>query len=89
MPGGGLAAGVADLGSPVADDEGYAVAELLKLAQLAEADGVAEVDVGAAGVEPHLEPERFAGIKELLQLLAADYLGDSAVEYVVVFAGSH
>ena len=89
LPGGGLAAGVADLGGPVADYEDYAVAELLELAQLAEADGVAEVDVGAAGVEPHLESERFTSVEELFQLLPADYLGDSAVEYVVVFAVSH
>ena len=89
LPGGGLAAGVADLGSPVADDEDYAVAELLELTQFAEPDCVAEVDVGAAGVEPHLEAERFTSIEELLQLLATDYLGDSAVEYVVVSAVSH
>ena len=66
LPGGGLATGVADLGCPVADYEDYAVAELLELAQLAEPYGMAEVDVGAAGIEPHLESERFTGIEELL-----------------------
>ena len=38
------------------------MAEFLELAQFAEADCVAEVDVGAAGVEAHLEAERFTSI---------------------------
>ena len=54
LPGGGLATGVADLGCPVADYKDYAVAELLELAQFPEANGVAEVDVGAAGSKPIL-----------------------------------
>ena len=78
LPGGGLSAGIADLGRPVADYENDAVAELLELAQLAEADGVPEVDVGTAGVEAHFEAEGPAGVEEIFKLLLADNLGDAA-----------
>ena len=53
--GGRLSAGVAYLRRPVADDEDDLVSQILQLAQLAEAHSMAEVDVWAAGVKPHLE----------------------------------
>ena len=80
LAGGGLAAGVADLGRPVADDEDDPVTEILELAQLSQAHGVSEVDVSAAGVEAHLEAEGSARIQKLFELLLADDFGDAAVQ---------
>ena len=59
-PRGGAARRVADAGGPVADDEHRQVAGVLELAQLAEHDGVPQVDVGRRRVDAELDPQRAA-----------------------------
>ncbi len=61
------AAGVADPGGEVADDQHDLVARLLELAQLLQDDRVAEVDVGRGRVDPELDPQRPPGRELLLQ----------------------
>lgn len=86
----GAAGGVADAGGEVADDEDGLVAEVLELAELAEDDGVAEVDVGCGGVHAELDAEGFAvagGFFELMlqfgvgvgMLAAGEELGEAEV----------
>ena len=60
-PGGRAAGRVADLGGEVADDEDREVAEVLELAELAQHDREAEVDVGGGGIDAQLDPERAPG----------------------------
>ena len=52
------AAGIADPGRVVADDQHDRVAEVLELAQLLEHDREAEVDVRRGRVDPELDPQR-------------------------------
>ena len=49
--------GVAHAGGVVADDQHHAVAGVLELAQLAQHDGVAEVDVGRGGIDAELHAQ--------------------------------
>lgn len=79
----GLAGGVADLGCPVADDEGEFVAEVLELAEFAEADDVAEVEVWPAGVEAHFETEGLAFAEAGDEFGLRDDLGDAALRDAV------
>ena len=55
--GGRAAARVAHARGVVADDQHHGVAEVLELAQLAQHDRVAEVDVRRGGVDPELDPQ--------------------------------
>src|SRR5690606_3451154 len=67
------ARGVADGGGAVADDEHDLVAEVLELPQLAQHDGVADVQVAARGVDAELDaqlPPLAFGQLELLQQAA-------------------
>ena len=57
-PGGRAAAGVPHARGVVADDQDHRVAAVLKLPQLAQHDGVAEVDVGRGRVDAELHPQR-------------------------------
>ena len=50
--------GVADAGRVVADDQHDAVPGVLELAQLAQHDRMAEVDVGRRRVDPELDAQR-------------------------------
>ncbi len=52
--------GIPDAGGVVADDQHDAVPGVLELAQLAQHDRVAEVDVGRRRVDPQLDPQRAA-----------------------------
>ena len=54
---------VTDLGGEVADDQDRGVTELLELAQLAQHDREAEVDVGRRRVDAELDPQRAAGAR--------------------------
>ena len=67
-----LARGVADQRGAVADDKGDVVAQVLELAHLAQRHGVAQVQVGAGGVDAELDVEGLA----LLKLLAKVGLGN-------------
>ena len=80
---GGLAAGVAYLRGPVAHNQDDLVAQLLQLAQLPQADGVAQMNVRPAGVETHLEPEGFALAQEANELLLNYYVGHAAPDNAV------
>ena len=67
---GGVAAGrIADQRGAVADDEGYAMAEVLELAHLAQRHGMAEVQVGGGGVDAELDVQRHALGELRLELL--------------------
>ena len=70
--GGILARRVANQRGPVADDEGDGVAQVLELTHLAQRHGVAQVQVGAGGVDAELDVEGLA----LLKLLAKVGLGN-------------
>src|SRR5581483_7475593 len=71
-PGGRLARRVADLSGEVADDEHGDVAELLELAQLAQDDREAEVDVGRGRVDAELHPEGHAAPELAAQVRLGD-----------------
>ncbi len=75
-----LAAGVADAGRPVADDEHHLVAQLLELAQLAQPDDVAQGDVGRAGVEAQLQAQAAAGAERRRELVLGNDLRDGAAQ---------
>ena len=64
------AAGVADEGGVIADDEDRLMAEFLEQAQLAQRDGVAEVNVDAGGVDAVLDAQRRVGADAAFELLA-------------------
>jgi hypothetical protein len=46
----------------IADDENGLMAQILKLAQLAENDGVTEMEVWPAGITTELDGERLVGL---------------------------
>ena len=54
----GLSGGVTDHRGKVPDDQNDLVAEVLELPELSEEDGVAEVNVGGAGIETGLDAKR-------------------------------
>jgi hypothetical protein len=56
----GAAARIAHARGVVADDQDHDVPAILKLAQLAQDDGVAEMDVRRRGIEPELDAQRAA-----------------------------
>ena len=70
--GGILARRVANQRGTVADDEGDVVAQVLELTHLAQRHGVAQVQIGAGGVDAELDVEGLA----LLKLLAKVGLGN-------------
>ena len=76
-----LAGGIADHGGEVADEEGDGVAELLELTELLHQHGVADVEIGARGIEARFYAERDAGLTgfgEALFELGADVQIDDA-----------
>jgi hypothetical protein len=58
-----LAGRVADHPGEVPDEEHHVVAELLKVAQLVDENGMAEMQVGSGGVEAGLDAQRAAGLE--------------------------
>ena len=88
------AAGVADEGGVVADDEDGLVAEFLEQAQLAQRDGMAEMDVDAGGVDAVLDAQRLAGLDAAFELAAQvgfrrDLLGAAADQFQLFIDGLH
>ena len=73
-PGRGAPRRVADAGRPVADDEHRQVAGVLELAQLAEHDRVAQVDVGRGRVDPELDAQRAAERQLALELAGREHV---------------
>src|SRR5690606_4494885 len=71
-----LARRVADARGEVADDEDGPVAEVLELAQLAEDDGVADVEVRPRGVHAELDEEGLSGLDRAFQLGLQGGLGE-------------
>ena len=71
---------VADLGGEVADDQDRDVAELLELAELAQHDGEAEVDVGRGRVDAELGPQRAAGAELAAEVGLGDEVDGSGAE---------
>ena len=56
-------------GGPVADDEGHLMAEVLELAHLLKGDRMAQVQVGARGVDAQLDVERPPLLELFLQVV--------------------
>ncbi len=59
--GGVAAAGIADLGGEVADQEDHRMAEILQLAHLVQHHRVAQVNVGRGGIQAELDAQGRAG----------------------------
>ncbi len=57
----GLAGGIADHRGEIADQENRGVAHFLKMFQLAQHDGVAEVQIRRGGIDAELDAQRLAG----------------------------
>ena len=57
---GAFAGGIADAGGEVANDQHGRMARILKRPQLAEQDRVAQMDIGAGGIDAELDPQRAA-----------------------------
>ena len=60
--------GIANHAGEIADQEDDGVAEVLKMFELAQEHGVAEMKIGRGGIEAGFDPQRFAGGERLLQL---------------------
>ena len=55
-PRGGAARGIADHAGEIANQKNYGVAEILKMLELAEQHGVAEMQIGRGGIDAQLSP---------------------------------
>src|SRR5208282_2808420 len=62
------AGGIADHAGEIADEEDDGVAEILKMFELAQQDGMAEVEVGSSRIEARLHPQRLAGSERAFEL---------------------
>src|SRR5262249_8371350 len=85
---------VADEGGGVADDQDRLVAQFLKLAELPQRDGVAEVDVEPGRVDAVLDAQGLPGGDAALQFLAQlgerlDLLGPALDQGELVSDGFH
>ncbi len=60
--------GIADHAREVPEDHDDLVAEILKVAQLAQDHGVPEVEIGGGRIEPELDPQRRAAGPRPLEL---------------------
>ena len=79
-PGGGTAAGIADHPRKITDDENGLMPEILEFAQLAQDDGVAEVNIGAGRIDSEFHAQRPAEGQLFPQLVLADNLGGAVPE---------
>jgi len=68
----GLPGGIADKGGRIADEKDDLVAEVLELAQLAQQDGMAQVQIRCRGIKPGLDDEG----SRLIELRAQVEIGD-------------
>ena len=76
----GSSAGISDQRAEVADDEHDLVAEILELAKLAQADRVAEVNVGRGGIEALLHAKRLLRGERSLELSNELGFGDQLLD---------
>src|SRR5207244_12025730 len=67
-----LAGLVAEPRCPVTDDQHRGMSVRLVAAQCPQDDGVAEMDVGARGIEPQLDAQPIGALDATLQTLAID-----------------
>ena len=85
----GLAGGIADHGGEIADEENGGVALVLELLELAQHDGVAEVQIRRGGIDAEIDAQRFAGLRGLLELglefVFADDFGGAFAQVLELF----
>ena len=74
------AGGVADQGGVVADDDDGRVAQLLKLPELAQGDGMTEVDVDAGRVDAVLDAQGAVFADRAFELVEELRLGDDLLD---------
>ena len=67
---------IADESGAVADDERHLMTEILELAQLAQGNGVSDMDIGSSWVDAKLDVERFSA----LQLFEESAFGHDAID---------
>ena len=67
---GDAARGIADEAGEVSDEEDDGVAHVLKVLELADEDGVSDVEVGRGGIEAGLDPHGLAGGERALDTFA-------------------
>ncbi len=68
--------GVADESGAVADEEDDGVAQILKVLELADEDGVAEVEIGRGGIKAGLDAQGLAALQGLFEALTQIALTD-------------
>ncbi len=61
------------------------MSSLLKLAKLAQADNMAEMDIRSAGIESLLEAQLFPRFEQGYQFRFRDYFDDSPFEKQILF----
>ncbi len=66
----GLPGGIADHGGEIADEKNGRVPFILKVLELAQDDGVAEVQIGRGGIDAKLDAQRLARFSRALELRA-------------------
>ena len=71
--------GVADAGGVIADDENGFVTEILKLADHAQRNGMAQRHIRRGGIHPQLDPQRLAGFGAALELRAKVLFAEDAL----------
>ena len=73
----GLAGGIADHRREIADQKNRRVAQVLKMFQLAQHDGVAQVQVGRGRVHAQLHAQRLAGLARSFELRAQIFFANN------------
>ena len=64
----GYASGVANHGGEITDQENGGMAQVLKMLDLAQDHGVAQVKIGGRGVHTEIDTQRFAGFQRVIEL---------------------
>jgi hypothetical protein len=83
--GGGTAGGVPDAAGEVADEEDDPVAQFLKMAELVDEDGVAQMEIRRGGVETGLDGKGLAPFQLFAQFAFINQIGDAAFDQLHLF----
>ena len=83
--GGGTAGGVPDAAGEVADEEDDPVAQFLKMAELVDEDGVAQMEIRRGGVETGLDGKGLAPFQFFAQFAFINQIGDAAFDQLHLF----